>query len=109
MVYAYWDCCGIVGVLYHGSPRVPARGPPYRSNDEYVRSVRNTVRHPLTRFAFLDYAIVIIMAVFIFASVWWVVSARKWFKGPVRTVEETGSYGKGGVSVHEKEVPVSDS
>ncbi len=27
------------------------------------------------------------MAVFIFASVWWVISARKWFKGPVKTVE----------------------
>ena len=31
------------------------------------------------------------MAVFVFASVSWVVSARKWFKGPVRTVEDGGT------------------
>ncbi|KAI0774665.1 amino acid transporter [Trametes elegans] len=36
-----------------------------------------------------DYTVVIIMAVFIFASLSWVVSARKWFKGPVNTVDET--------------------
>ena len=35
-----------------------------------------------------DYAVVIIMAVFVFASLSWVLSARKWFKGPVRTVDE---------------------
>lgn len=35
-----------------------------------------------------DYAVVIIMGVFIFASCSWVVSARKWFTGPVRTVED---------------------
>ena len=28
------------------------------------------------------------MAVFVFASLSWVLSARKWFKGPVRTVDE---------------------
>ena len=57
----------------------------------------------------VDYAIVIIMAVFAFASVWWVVSARKWFKGPVRTVEEVDSYEKGGVRVDEKKVSAPDS
>ena len=35
-----------------------------------------------------DYAVVIIMAVFVFASLSWVLSARKWFKGPVRTVDD---------------------
>ena len=41
-----------------------------------------------------DYAVVIIMAVFVFASASWVISARKWFKGPVTTVEdsETSTY-----------------
>ncbi|KAI0713196.1 amino acid transporter [Fomitopsis betulina] len=36
----------------------------------------------------MNYAVVIIMAVFLFASVSWIVSARKWFKGPVTTVED---------------------
>ncbi|KAH9919732.1 amino acid permease-domain-containing protein [Fomitopsis serialis] len=36
----------------------------------------------------MNYAVVIIMAVFIFASISWIVSARKWFKGPVTTVEQ---------------------
>jgi hypothetical protein len=35
-----------------------------------------------------DYAVVIIMGVFIFASVSWIVSAHKWFIGPVKTVNE---------------------
>ncbi|KAF7309470.1 hypothetical protein MIND_00317800 [Mycena indigotica] len=37
----------------------------------------------------MNYAVVIVMSVFIFASVSWVVSARHWFHGPVRTVEES--------------------
>lgn len=42
----------------------------------------------------MNYAVVIIMGVFIFAGAYWLLSARKWFKGPVRTVEgesESGS------------------
>ncbi|KAF7977853.1 hypothetical protein HWV62_2615 [Athelia sp. TMB] len=39
----------------------------------------------------MNYAVVIIMAVFLFAAVSWMVSARKWFIGPVRTTEEAGS------------------
>jgi len=35
----------------------------------------------------MNYAVVIIMAVFIFASVSWIVSARKWFTGPVKTID----------------------
>jgi hypothetical protein len=35
-----------------------------------------------------DYAVVIIGAVFVFATVSWIVSARKWFHGPVRTVND---------------------
>ena len=51
------------------------------------------------------------MAVFIFASVWWVLSARKWFRGPVRTVEGTAtpdSYDKTSVRVDEKQVSAQD-
>ena len=35
-----------------------------------------------------DYTIVVIMTVFLFASLSWTLSARKWFKGPVRTIKE---------------------
>ncbi|CAK5267437.1 unnamed protein product [Mycena citricolor] len=36
----------------------------------------------------MNYAVLIVMAIFIFATLSWIVSARKWFKGPVRTVDE---------------------
>jgi amino acid permease (GABA permease) len=45
----------------------------------------------------MNYTVVIIGAVFIFATVSWIVSARKWFHGPVRTVndsEEAAEYRK---------------
>lgn len=38
-----------------------------------------------------DYAVVIIMAVFIFASASWVISAHKWFTGPIRNVDSSGT------------------
>ena len=38
-----------------------------------------------------DYAVVIIMSVFIYASLSWVISARKWFKGPIRNLNEESS------------------
>jgi amino acid permease (GABA permease) len=37
----------------------------------------------------MNYSVVIIMAVFIFASLSWVLSARKWFCGPVRNVDDS--------------------
>ncbi|KAF9529007.1 amino acid/polyamine transporter I [Crepidotus variabilis] len=36
----------------------------------------------------MNYAVVIIMAVFLFATLSWVTSARKWFIGPVRTIDD---------------------
>jgi len=39
----------------------------------------------------MNYSVVIIMGVFIFASLTWVLSARHWFIGPVRTIDETSS------------------
>jgi hypothetical protein len=36
----------------------------------------------------IDYAVVLVMAVFIFASISWVISARKWFRGPISNVEK---------------------
>ncbi|KAF8909269.1 amino acid/polyamine transporter I [Gymnopilus junonius] len=43
----------------------------------------------LTNAQEMNYSVVIIMAVFIFASISWVFSARKWFRGPVRNVDDT--------------------
>jgi len=37
----------------------------------------------------MNYTVVIIGAVFIFATVSWIVSAHKWFHGPVRTVNDS--------------------
>ncbi|KAF8159275.1 amino acid transporter [Crassisporium funariophilum] len=36
----------------------------------------------------MNYSVVIIMGVFIFASASWILSARKWFIGPVRNVDD---------------------
>lgn len=36
----------------------------------------------------MNYAVVIIMSVFIYASLSWIISARKWFTGPVRNITE---------------------
>lgn len=36
----------------------------------------------------MNYAVVIVMAVFLFASISWIFSARKWFTGPITTVEK---------------------
>ncbi|KAL4062497.1 amino acid/polyamine transporter I [Scleroderma yunnanense] len=36
----------------------------------------------------MNYAVVIIMGVFAFASLSWVLSARKWFNGPIKTIDE---------------------
>jgi len=35
----------------------------------------------------MNYAVVIIMSVFIFASISWVVSAHKWFHGPIKNID----------------------
>ncbi len=49
----------------------------------------------------VDYAVVLIVGVLVFASLSWIFSARKWFKGPVRTIDDAqvGSAGE----VEEKE------
>jgi hypothetical protein len=38
---------------------------------------------------FLDYSVVIIVGVFIFASASWVLLAHKWFIGPIRNVDDS--------------------
>ncbi|KAF9224127.1 amino acid transporter [Gyrodon lividus] len=39
----------------------------------------------------MNYAVVIIMGVFVFASISWVVSARKWFHGPIKNIDDVTS------------------
>ncbi|RPD67510.1 amino acid transporter [Lentinus tigrinus ALCF2SS1-7] len=58
----------------------------------------------------MNYAVVIIAAVFLFAALTWVFSARKWFKGPVRTVEEQDGYDeKKKTRVDEREASMESS
>ncbi|KAI0705733.1 amino acid transporter [Cerioporus squamosus] len=57
----------------------------------------------------MNYTVVIIMGVFIFASLWWMISAHKWFRGPVRTVDyqdahELEEKEKDGTQIDEREV-----
>jgi hypothetical protein len=57
-------------------------------------STMSTRMPPISRFyliALPDYAVVLIMAVFLFASGSWIFSAHKWFTGPVRNLEDAGS------------------
>ncbi|KAG2144321.1 amino acid transporter [Suillus clintonianus] len=39
----------------------------------------------------MNYAVVIIMGVFFFASISWIVSAHKWFHGPIKNVDDSRS------------------
>ncbi|TFY66632.1 hypothetical protein EVG20_g4457 [Dentipellis fragilis] len=39
----------------------------------------------------MNYAVVLILAVFVFASGSWIISARKWFRGPVSNLDSTSS------------------
>ncbi|KAF5316504.1 hypothetical protein D9619_006793 [Psilocybe cf. subviscida] len=40
----------------------------------------------------MNYSIVIIAAVFIFSSLSWIFSARHWFTGPIRNIDDTSSH-----------------
>ncbi|TFK82105.1 amino acid transporter [Polyporus arcularius HHB13444] len=58
----------------------------------------------------MNYSVAIILGVFLFASLTWIFSARKWFKGPVRTVQEQDDFDeKEGTRVDEREVSVETS
>jgi len=39
----------------------------------------------------MNYAVVIILGVFAFASISWILSARKWFHGPIKNIDTAGS------------------
>jgi hypothetical protein len=79
-----------VGDFHHGTIVVPHSPDDYGARYEYV-PVPVPFNASLNSI-FADYAVVIIGAVFAFASVSWMVSARKWFHGPIKTSDnETGS------------------
>jgi len=40
----------------------------------------------------MNYAVIIVMTVFIYASLSWIISARKWFTGPIRNLTEESSF-----------------
>ena len=48
-----------------------------------------------------DYAVLLIMAVFIFACGSWVVSARKWFTGPLPNIDDSSTTAS--LNVNEKD------
>jgi len=56
----------------------------------------------------MNFTFVIVMAVFIFSALSWVVSARRWFTGPVPNIDTGGSETKTG-SLDEKEVDVIET
>ena len=75
-----WVIFIIILLLFPGGANPSASG----------MSERCFISNPLDRFdhSLTDYAVVLVMAVFIFASVSWIISARKWFNGPISNVEE---------------------
>ncbi len=36
---------------------------------------------------FVNYAPIVTLGVLLFITVWWELSAKKWFKGPIRTID----------------------
>ena len=87
MVPSHRGYCLCVGRIHRGPASFPARVQPRSRYDEcvLVQAISLRANEPC---GLADYAVVIIMAVFVFASASWIVSARKWFKGPVTTVED---------------------
>lgn len=75
-----------MGVIHLRPSHVPASSDCDRTRDEFV--LFHPLKVSITDFVRgLDYAVVIIMGVIIFAGTYWLISAHKWFTGPVRTVE----------------------
>lgn len=74
-----------MGVLHRGAAVLPPKPDSERGRDEYVLCYFTTTGPLLIASA--DYASVIVLAVFVFAGSSWVLSARKWFIGPLPNVD----------------------
>jgi len=46
-----------------------------------------TPRNAAFDWSLVNYAPILLLAVIGFAGIWWLVSAKNWFKGPVRTID----------------------
>ncbi|TFK83309.1 amino acid transporter [Polyporus arcularius HHB13444] len=56
----------------------------------------------------MNYSIVVLLAVFAFAGLSWIFSARRWFEGPVRTIAPDDTAADGTSEVKEKENALSE-
>ena len=84
-----WNHCCCLGSLYCRSTVFPSGAKYDCSRNEWVGGL--VFQNLKVDVIFLDYSVVIIMGVFVFASLSWLLSARHWFIGPVRTIDETSS------------------
>lgn len=56
-----------------------------------------------------DYAVVIVLAVFMISAASWILSARKWFNGPVPNISaEEATKTAGGLVQNDSESPAQD-
>lgn len=84
---------GVVAVAWVAFINVLLLFPSGQHTDAKDMSEFSIVLPPLfvLNHGYRDYAVVIIMGVFIYAALSWVVSARKWFKGPVPNLSKEPS------------------
>lgn len=75
-----------MGVLYRRHAAVSTRFKHHGGKHEYVCFERPLI-FCYTCLSFLDYAVVIMGAVFVFSSAWWMLSAKQWFYGPVKNID----------------------
>lgn len=59
----------------------------YSTRHEYILTL--VLLSPPLIIGYTDYAVVIIGTVFVFASISWVISARKWFLGPINNTGDS--------------------
>lgn len=61
----------------------PESGPNSQDMSEFLLNLGlTTMIH-----VYQDYAVVIIGGIFVFAGGWWIISAHKWFSGPVVSID----------------------
>ena len=79
-----------MGDLHRRVVALPSRSEYDSKQHEYVRSHIQTPG-AAEQALLTDYAVVIVMAVFIFATASWMISAHKWFTGPLSNLNDSSS------------------